>query len=59
MYLSQKKGWDCGGKDEVPDMVSFFRELMLLCNGSAPTRRGEGECERQTESGKASWRRCH
>lgn len=37
-------------------MVSFFKELMLLCPGSVPTRRVGGRCEEtdmQAENRKA------
>lgn len=43
-YLPESgKGLDCGEKGEVWDMLSVFRELMFLCSGSVPTRRGGDE----------------
>lgn len=43
-YLPESgKGLGLGGKGEVWAMLSVFRELMFLCSGSVPPRRGGDE----------------
>lgn len=50
-YVSQKKGWRLGKRG---GRHTFFRNLMFLCGGSVPTKRGRGE-ETGVQAEKGGW----